>query len=116
MKNSNVEEKQIQELYAAFAKIKNEEEAAAFCRDLMTIGEIREFAKRWQIAKLLNTKKMSYEQIAKEVQTSTTTVTRVNEWLENGMNGYKTILQRIWKNKPVKTKKYQIIDFQPQTR
>ena len=63
----------------------------------MTSAEIKEFSKRWRIAQLLAEKKMSYIEIAKEVKTSTTTVTRVNEWLNNGKNGYKTALSRIKK-------------------
>ena len=85
-------------LFYAFTSLKNEEEVAAFCRDLMTLVEIKEFSKRWKIARLLAEEKLSYVEIAKEVNTSTTTVTRVNQWLNHGENGYKTVLSRI-KNK-----------------
>lgn len=86
-------------VFRAFLKLQTEEEVANFCRDLMTLAEIKEFSKRWQIASLLYFKKMSYEEIARQVKTSTTTVTRVNQWLNYGMNGYKTVLKRMRNNK-----------------
>ncbi len=87
--------KEEKELFNAFLKLRTEEEVAAFCRDLMTIAEIKEFTKRWQVARLLDKKELSYIEIADQIKTSTATVTRVNQWLEHGMNGYKTVLKRM---------------------
>ena len=91
----NHTDKQEKELFAAFLQLKTIGEVANFCRDLMTLAEIKEFSRRWQIAKLLYENKLSYEQIAKELGTSTTTVTRVNQWLIYGQNGYQTVLKKI---------------------
>ena len=87
--------KQDKKLFKAFLQLKNIEEVGAFCRDLMTIAEIKEFSKRWQIAQYLNEGKMSYQQIAEEIGTSTTTVTRVNQWLKHGQKGYQTVLKKM---------------------
>lgn len=91
--------KENKELFTAFLKLRTETEFSCFCRDLMTLTEIKEFSKRWQIAKMLNEGKMSYQQIAEKIGTSTATVTRVNQWLNHGLNGYKTVLRRMSKSK-----------------
>jgi len=83
-------------LIKAFASIKSADEAAALLRDLLTPAEIEEFANRLTIAKLL-TKGLSYLEIAEQVGTSTTTVTRVAHWLYNGCGGYSSVLKKILK-------------------
>lgn len=65
---------------------------ANLLRDLLTPAEITEFANRITIANLL-LKKKSYLEIAKQVGVSTTTVTRVAHWLNNGCEGYKAVLK-----------------------
>lgn len=83
-------------LFGAILKLKNEREAAAFFRDLLTIGELDAASERWQMAKLLWTTNLTYKEIAKKTGGSTTTVTRVAQWLDHGMNGYKTLLERLF--------------------
>lgn len=82
------------DLVRAFALIRNEEDAAAFLRDLMTVAEIQEFSNRLQIARSLLEGK-PYLQIAHESKTSTTTVTRVAHWLFSGCGGYASILKKL---------------------
>lgn len=83
-------------LMKAIASIKNEGEAAALLRDMLTPAEIAEFANRLTIAELLS-KGLPYLEIAKQVGTSTTTVTRVAHWLNNGCGGYQLALKRLLK-------------------
>jgi len=90
--------KEAKELFKAILKLRSENEASLFFRDLLTIKEIAEFSTRFQIAKLLYQKKLSYDKISKICQTSTTTVTRVAHWLNHGMDGYKLILDRLLKS------------------
>ncbi len=85
------------QLFLAILKLKNEKECSDFLRDLCTIKELDDLAVRWQIAKLLNEKKLSYEAIAEKCLVSTTTVTRVSHWLNHGMGGYKLVLKRLIK-------------------
>lgn len=84
---------QMTELVRAIMSLKNETEANNFFRDLFTIGELEEFANRWQIVKLL-INKVSYAEIAKKLNTSTTTVTRIAQWLKRGTGGFSTISKR----------------------
>lgn len=83
-------------LMNALTTLKTNNEAAAFLRDILTPAEIKEFANRLTIAKLL-TKGLPYLEIAKQVGTSTTTVTRVAHWLYNGCGGYRSVLKKILK-------------------
>jgi TrpR-related protein YerC/YecD len=85
------------ELITAFGKLKNEQETAAFLRDLLTPAEIDEFSRRFQIAKLLWMTNLSYAVIAEKADTSTTTVTRVAQWLyKERWHGYSAVLQRLF--------------------
>ncbi len=83
------------ELIKAFATLTSEAEIEAFLRDVFTIGEIKEASRRLQIAKKLWLGNTNYLQIASDLKTSTTTVTRVADWLFNkGLNGYLSVLER----------------------
>jgi len=87
--------KENKELFQAVLGLENINEAIKFFRDILTIREINDISCRWQIAKLLHQKKLSYEQIARKCRVSTTTVTRVAHWLNRGLGGYKLILSRL---------------------
>ncbi|MHC1717003.1 MAG: YerC/YecD family TrpR-related protein [Candidatus Dojkabacteria bacterium] len=82
------------ELFEAILSCNTAEEIANFCRDLMTKDEINEFVKRYKIASKLNNGE-SQRKVSKELNVSITTVTRVNKWLQRGMNGYKTVLNNL---------------------
>lgn len=84
------------ELYSAILKLKTPQEAAKFFRDLLTLPEIEEFANRFQIAKALWHKDGSYQDIAKRLGVSTTTVTRVAQWLHRGKGGYQLVLTHLF--------------------
>lgn len=86
-------------LFEAILSCNSTEELANFCRDLMTNDEINEFTKRYEIASRLYSGE-SQRLISKDMKVSITTVTRVNKWLKNGMNGYKSVLS----NNPHHTK------------
>jgi TrpR-related protein YerC/YecD len=79
-------------LVKVLASLKTEAEVGALLRDMLTLAEIEEFANRITIVKLL-AEGLPYLEIAKEVGTSTTTVTRVAHWLYNGCGGYQSILK-----------------------
>lgn len=82
------------DLFRAILKLRDENEAVRFFRDLLTLPEIEEFSQRFEIVKLL-AKGLSYANVAEKTKTSTTTVTRVAHWLYNGAGGYKLILDRL---------------------
>lgn len=85
-------------LVKAFLSLKTSNEMASFLRDLLTTAEIEEFSNRLEITKQLIEGK-PYLEIAKNISTSTTTVSRVAHWLFAGCGGYATALTRLLKLK-----------------
>lgn len=85
----------MKELFDTILRIKSPDEAAKFFRDLLTIAELKEFANRWQVVKLLY-EGLTYEAIAKRLKISTATVTRVAHWLHFGLGGYRIIANRVF--------------------
>ena len=83
-----------QELFAAIASLRNQEEVEHFLRDLCTISELDAMAHRWQVARLLD-RGLPYVEIAAQTSASTTTVTRVAHWLRHGEGGYRLALDRV---------------------
>ena len=89
----NWQNKKTRTLFRAIVSLKTGREASRFFRDLCTLEEIEEMANRWEAARLLN-KGVAYRDIAKKLGMSTTTVSRIANWLNNGMGGYKLVLKR----------------------
>ena len=76
--------------------LKNKKEVEDFLKDLCTPGELKALEERWAVAQLLYKDKLSYREIAAQLQTSTTTVTRVARFLSSEpYQGYKRILKRM---------------------
>ena len=76
------------ELFKAVLTLKNTDECERFFSDICTIREIEEMSLRLRIAKMLSADMpKSYAEIAKEIKTSTATVTRVSHWLHYGEGG-----------------------------
>jgi TrpR-related protein YerC/YecD len=81
------------ELYATIASLRTTDETRRFLRDLCTRSELEAMAHRWEVAKLLD-EGLPYIEVAKRAHASTTTVTRVAQWLHNGEGGYRLALKR----------------------
>jgi TrpR-related protein YerC/YecD len=85
--------KGLDELAAALLTLCGPDEVKRFLRDLCTHGELAAMGHRWQIACLLD-EGHSYLEIAALADASTTTVTRVAQWLHYGAGGYRLALER----------------------
>jgi TrpR-related protein YerC/YecD len=85
--------KEHRDLFATIAALKTKEEAERFLRDLCTRAELDAMAHRWQVAQLLD-EGLPYLEVARRAHASTTTVTRVAQWLRRGEGGYRLALQR----------------------
>lgn len=79
-------------LSKALVSCKTEEAMDAFIRDVATLSEMQALSERLEVAKLL-AQGLSYRQVAAQTGASTTTVTRVAHFLENGEGGYRTVLK-----------------------
>lgn len=82
------------ELAAAVASLRDPDEALRFLRDLCTVNELREFTARWEVARLLDTGE-SYHEISERTGASSATISRVNQWLRYGRDGYRLVLDRL---------------------
>jgi TrpR-related protein YerC/YecD len=83
-------------LYDAILSLRTREELDAFLADLCTPSELRAFAERWAVARLLDAGGKSYREIAAEADASPTTVVRVARFLrEMPHQGYRLVLDRI---------------------
>ena len=78
-------------LCSAMKSCKTEEELANFLRDVGTLSELQAWGERLEVARLL-AKGLSYRTVAAQTGASTTTVTRVAHFLENGEGGYRKVL------------------------
>lgn len=85
--------KKTDNLFKVILSLKSVKEAERFFRDLCTAKEIRDMSERWEIARLL-AEGMPYREIADILKVSSTTVSRVALWLNNGRGGYKLALSR----------------------
>ena len=85
----------MKQLFMAILKLKSSDEATRFFRDLLTIAELKEFANRWQVVRMLH-EGHSYETISKRLMISTATVTRVAHWLHHGLGGYRIIASHMF--------------------
>ena len=84
---------QFKALCQAFVHCQSEKDVADFLRDIATLGELQSMSERLEVARLLAEGK-SYREIAKMTGASTTTVTRVAKFLEDGQGGYKRYLKK----------------------
>ncbi|OYX59057.1 MAG: TrpR like protein, YerC/YecD [Brevundimonas subvibrioides] len=83
-------------LYDALLSLKTPAELDAFLSDLCTPAELRAFAERWAVARLLDEKSRTYREIAVEAGASPTTVVRVARFLrEMNHQGYRLVLDRM---------------------
>ncbi|MBU2259522.1 trp operon repressor [Patescibacteria group bacterium] len=79
-------------LCSAIRSCKNEEEIADLLRDVGTLSELQAWSERLEVAKQLS-RGFSYRQVAANTGASTTTVTRVAKFIENGPGGYRRFLK-----------------------
>lgn len=79
-------------LSKALVSCKTEEAMDAFLRDVATLSEMQAMGERLEVARLL-AQGLSYRKVAAQTGASTTTVTRVAHFLENGEGGYRAVLK-----------------------
>lgn len=88
----------VENLFMGILKLRNKKEVEKFLRDLLTVSEIKSFAMRFKVANMLRDGH-TYKEIEKKTGMSSTTIARINRWLEYGEGGYKLILKRLKRNR-----------------
>ncbi len=92
--DTELNKKEMKDLFKAMTALKTEDECKKFLRDLCTLSELTAMAERWQVAKQVQAG-IPYREICKKTGSSTATITRVAHWLHHGMGGYQFMLQRV---------------------
>jgi TrpR-related protein YerC/YecD len=90
----HLKQKDIDDLYLAITRLDSLEECRKFLRDLLTETEIREFAERWKVARMLS-QRVPYTTIEEQTGLSSRTIARVHKWLKQGKGGYTLMLKRL---------------------
>jgi TrpR-related protein YerC/YecD len=93
---------EMRQLFLDMGKVKDSRELAEFLKDLLTDDELRMISQRWQIARGLWGKEISYRDLAGEVGTSVATVSRVAYKVWYGGDGLRRILGRVLPRKLAK--------------
>ena len=96
--NEKIRTEAVDYLFDAILCLETKEECDNFFNDICTIQELEAIAQRLDVAKQLIEGKV-YTEISKETGASTATVCRVNRCIKYGNGGYKTVLDRINKEK-----------------
>lgn len=81
-------------LYKAILTLENVEECREFFETLCTMQELRSFAQRIQVAKML-AEGYVYNEIVEQTGTSTATISRVKRSMSMGQNGYESVFRRL---------------------
>ena len=91
-------DKDFYDLYNAFRTVKSVDEFYNFMRDLCTVQEIENIAKRFMAAKLLYEGNMTYREIAEKTSIALAKVVRVAKFLNyEKYGGYRKSLLRMLK-------------------
>ena len=81
-------------LFEAILSLQTREECYAFFEDLCTMKELSDMSQRLEAAKML-LKGRTYEQIVKNAEISTATISRINRCIQYGNGGYRTVIERL---------------------
>ena len=86
--------KENKQLVEAILTLRNTKEAESFLRDIMTEGEIKEFANRLEAARLLS-RNTQYGVIIEKTGLSSTTIARISKWLKGPLGGYRLVINNL---------------------
>ena len=92
------EDDNIKFLIEAILELRDLEEGYDFFEDLCTMTELKSMSQRIVVAKMLRDKRV-YSEIVKETGASTATISRVNNALTYGEDGYRIVLERLSEDK-----------------
>ncbi len=81
-------------LFEAVLQLKTTEECKNFFDDLCSIAELHSMTQRFEVAEMLDQKKV-YTDIVAKTGASSATISRVNRCLLYGPGGYRTVLERL---------------------
>lgn len=90
----NMTEEGQNQLFQAVLQLKTTEECKSFFEDLCSIAELHSMTQRFEVARMLDQKKV-YTDIVAKTGASSATISRVNRCLLYGPGGYRTVIERM---------------------
>lgn len=96
VRDSKNRTKEIKQFAKAITLLKSNEEAGIFLRDLLTPQELNSISTRLEIARRLYQTNQSYREISRDTGVSTTTITRVYNWIARGEGGLMNLLKKMF--------------------
>lgn len=94
--NKKLKTEAVDHLFQAVLTLKDIEECYIFFEDGCTVNELLSLSQRYEVAKMLRSRK-TYLEIAEKTGASTATISRVNRSLNYGNDGYDLVFKRIEK-------------------
>ncbi len=98
----NEEEALLLDFFRSLGTMHGFNESAEVFRDLLTRAELTMLAKRLKVAKLLLAG-VGYREIMKQVKVSSSTIAKINLWLEEAGSGFRLMFER-GRNIPISDK------------
>ncbi len=92
--NDKLKSEFIDDFFKAVLTLETVDECYAFFGDACTVNEIQAMAQRFSVARMLD-KAKTYVEIGEKTGASTATISRVNRSLHYGLDGYKTVFERL---------------------
>ncbi|NLM09599.1 MAG: TrpR-like protein YerC/YecD [Clostridiaceae bacterium] len=92
--NRKLRSELVDKLFDAILLLKTREECYSFFEDIGTVSEIKAFAQRLEVAKMLD-RGNTYREIHEKTGASEATISRVSRALNYGTDGYRLILERL---------------------
>ncbi|MCQ2500365.1 MAG: YerC/YecD family TrpR-related protein [Lachnospiraceae bacterium] len=90
----NVMKERKQDMYKAILELKDLQECMDFFEDICAMTELQSMEQRFEVAKMLNDKKV-YTEIMEKTNASTATISRVNRMLHYGTGCLSSVLDRM---------------------
>ena len=87
-------EESVDNLFEAILVLESLDECYKFFEDIGTINEIKSFAQRFEVAKMLRDGD-TYGDIVAKTGASTATISRVSKCLNYGSDGYTLVIDRL---------------------
>lgn len=91
---ANFRSDSIDKLFSVILNLENVDDCYNFFEDVCTIKEIQDMAQRLEVAISLD-KGKNYQEIAKNTNVSTATISRVSKCLNYGSGGYKRAIEQL---------------------
>lgn len=92
--NKKLKTEAVDHLFQAILTLKDINECYIFFEDVCTINELLSLSQRYEVARMLRSKK-TYLEIAEKTGASTATISRVNRSLNYGNDGYDMVFERL---------------------